>query len=792
MHILNSKSMKSFYLFFILQVISIPVLLSQQKNDNSMEQHINYLISRMTLEEKASLCSGRDSWSTKAIDSLEIPSIWLSDGPHGLRRAPSTDKGGYGDQLPATCFPTASALASTWDTELIYKVGQAIGEECQALNVNVLLGPGINIKRHPLGGRNFEFMSEDPILAGEMGAAMINGIQSQDVGTSLKHYALNNEETDRMVMNSEADERTMREIYLLPFEIAVKKSQPWTVMASYNRINGIYGTENFNLLTNVLRNEFGFKGLVISDWVSVVERVDGLKAGMNLEMPGSEGVNDALIVKAVKTGQLDEKILDENVKQILRLVFKAKSLQKSGVDQNTPEHHKLARQVAAEAVTLLKNTNQILPISSKYKTIAIIGEFAKNPRYQGNGSSEVKPVKIDTFYNEMHSMAGKKYKIVYAPGYNLTDDNDISRIEDAKTIAKSADLVLICAGLPLSYESEGIDRKHINLPPSQDKLISELAKVNKNTVVLLSNGSAVAMPWNKEVNGIVETWLAGQAGAGGIADVLFGKVNPSGKLAETFPVRLEDTPAFLNFPGEERNVLYGERIYVGYRYYDIKKVEPLFPFGYGLSYTSFEYSNLNIANKTFTDKDSVTVSLTLKNSGACIGKEVIELYVRDVDAALPRPEKELKKFSKIELKPGETKEVSFVLNKRDFSYFSSRLHNWVAESGDFEILIGASSRDIRLKGIVSLNSAENLQAGFDLYSFFYQYWTNPKTRNLTFEYFGDWIMEFAKTGQTIDQVSLDPFLTYQPVIKMPYITKGKITREKVEEFVSKAQQLDKQ
>lgn len=783
--------MRKLLLLFAAYVFSFNFSNAQTK-ENDLEQKINNLISQMTLEEKASLCSGRDDWSTRPIDRLSIPWIWVSDGPHGLRRAPATDKAGYGDQHPATCFPTASALAATWDTDLIYKVGQALATECHALNVNVILGPGVNIKRHPLGGRNFEYFSEDPTLSGEIGAAYINGVQSQGVGVSLKHYALNNEEHDRMLMSSEADERTIRELYLVPFEIAVKKAQPWTVMACYNRINGVYGTQNKFLLTDVLRNEWGFKGIVISDWVSVVDRVEGIRAGMNIEMPGSNGVNDSLIVLAVKNKQLDEKVLDEIVRQILRVVFKAKSLEKKGVTLDIEGEHKFARKVASEAITLLKNEADVLPITPKYKTIAIIGEFAKAPRYQGNGSSEVKPTKLDNAYDEIVAIAGTNYKVIYANGYNLKDDNDLSRIDSAKNIAKQADLALVFAGLPTSYESEGFDRWHISMPGSHDKLISEVASVQKNTVVVLTNGSAIAMPWNKEVKGILEAWLVGQAGGGAVADVLFGKVNPSGKIAETFPMRLEDTPAYLNFPGEDRKVFYGERLYVGYKYYDAKKIEPLYPFGFGLSYTKFEYADLKVSAKEFTDNDILKVSFTIKNVGQVAGKEVVQLYVGDKKAYLQRPLKELKKFAKIELQPGESKVVTLELNNRDFSFYDVRRKTWVAESGEFDILVGASSRDIKLQELVKLNSTQKVTRDFDLYTYFNEFYENPLTRSLTLEYFKPWIMTYAKPNQTVDQVYIDNwFLRFMPIVKFPYISRGLVTREKIDEFLMKAQELDK-
>jgi beta-glucosidase len=658
-------AMKKLFILGTFLILGYMSKAQQQENYWSINQKVDYLLSQLTLEEKASLCSGRDDWSTQPIERLDIPWIWVADGPHGLRRAPQTNMPGYGDQLPATCFPTASALAATWDTNLIYKVGQALGQESQALNVNVLLGPGVNIKRSVLGGRNFEYFSEDPVLSGEIGAAFINGVQSQGVGTSLKHYTANNVETKRMWMNSDVDTRTLHEIYLTPFEIAIKKAQPWTVMACYNRVQGVYGTQSHYLLTDILKKEWGFEGIVISDWFAVVNRVEGIRSGMHIEMPGVSTVNDSLIVKAVKNGDIDEAVLDNLVREILTVVLKAKALERDGVDQNIAAHHQLARKVAAESATLLKNETNILPLSrKKYKTIAIIGEFAEKPRFQGNGSSEVKPTQLDDIRTLIEKEYGEEFKINYSQGYSLKDDEDFSMIDDAVKSASSADIALVFAGLPQHYESEGIDRTHIALPPSHNKLISKIAAAQPNSVVVLTNGSAVAMPWVNEVPAILETWLGGQAGAGGTLDVLFGKINPSGKLAETFPVKLEDTPAFFNFPGEQGEVLYGERFLVGYRHYDKRKIEPLFPFGFGLSYTTFEYKNLIVSSTDFSDKEQILVSLTVKNTGTVKGKEILQLYITDKRSTLQRPERELKKFAKVELDPGDEKQVSFTLHAR--------------------------------------------------------------------------------------------------------------------------------
>jgi beta-glucosidase len=653
-----------------------------------------------------------------------------------------------------------------------------------------LLGPGVNIKRSVLGGRNFEYFSEDPILSGEMGAAFINGVQSQGVGTSLKHYTANNVETMRMWMNSDVDTRTLHEIYLTPFEIAVKKAQPWTVMACYNRVQGVYGTQSRYLLTDILKNDWGFEGIVISDWFAVVDRVEGIKAGMHIEMPHVSTVNDSLIVEAVKNGKLEEAVLDNLVREILTVVLKAKALNRDDVDQNITAHHHLARQVAAEAATLLKNENQILPLSKeKYKTIAIIGEFAANPRFQGNGSSEVKPTQLDNILALVEKEYGQEYQINYTQGYSLNNDDDFSMIDDAVKSSSNADIALVFVGLPQHYESEGIDRMHINLPPSHNQLISQIAAAQPNSVVILTNGSAVAMPWVKEVPAILETWLGGQAGAGGTLDVLFGKVNPSGKLAETFPVKLEDTPAFFNFPGEQGEVLYGERFLVGYRHYDKRKIEPLFPFGFGLSYTTFEYQDLKVSLTEFSDREELSVSLAVKNSGAVKGKEIVQLYITDKESTLQRPERELKKFAKVALDPGEEKQLVFTLNARDFSYYDGRRGMWIAESGEFKIAVGASSRDIRLTETILLQSTQEVPLAFDEYTFFRAYWDNPQTREFLKELVPNWINGFVPEGKTMDEAAFHDFLIDHPLIKYPYITNGEITMEQVEALVEKCKEL---
>jgi beta-glucosidase len=778
-------------LLLISFLITQGVPVNAEFDEASMTKKINQLVSKMTLEEKALLTSGRDAWSTQPVERLDIPYIWMADGPHGLRRAPTTYLWGYGDQAPATCFPTASALSASWDMELLEEVGAALGVESNALGVDLLLGPGINIKRSPLAGRNFEYFSEDPLLSGKLGAAYINGVQSQGVGATAKHYVANNVETQRMWANSNLDERTLNEIYMTPFEIAVKEAQPWSVMACYNRVQGEYGTESIRLLTDKLKNEWGFKGFVVSDWDAVVDRVQGIRAGMHLEMPGkSARITNKMVVDAVKNNELDEQQLDAIVKDLLRVVFMGQNTEDKHGDQNIEQHHQLARKVAAEAITLLKNTDKLLPVSTaKYKKIAVLGEFAVNPRYQGNGSSQVKPTKLDNFMDIVRDEYGEGVEFVYSAGYSLANDDDLSLVDAAATVAADADLALVMAGLPLSYESEGIDRTHIDLPPSHNKLISAVAKAQPNTAVILTNGSAIAMPWVDEVSAILETWLGGQAGAGAIADAVFGKVNPSGKLAETFPVRLEDTPAYLNFPGEDGQVIYGERMFVGYRYYDMRNIEPLFPFGHGLSYTDFAYSDLKLSASEITDKDQLQVSLTVTNTGKVKGKEVIQLYVADTESTVQRPVKELKAFDKIELAPGESKEVGFTLNKRDFSYYSKVYDRWLAESGLFEILIGSSSRDIRLKGIFNFSNTEELNYKMTEYSFFSEIWNNPQLKPLLIDFMPKWIKAMTPDGKQVEEAKIEDFLQQQPLIKFPYFTGGEVDDSQIKAFVQKINRL---
>ncbi len=666
-----------------------------------MRRNIRKIISKMTLEEKASMCSGQGFWNTKIIDRLNIPSITMTDGPHGVRK--QQEEKIFGG-IQAICFPTGSALASSWDRKLLEKVGIALGEECQTEKVSILLGPSANIKRSPLCGRNFEYYSEDPYLSSELAKNYIKGLQSQGVGASIKHFAVNNQEERRLTLDAGIDERALREIYLASFEAAVKESQPWTVMCAYNKVNGTYCSENKYLLVDILRGEWGFKGFVVSDWGAVNERVEGLKAGLELEMPSSHGIGTEEIIKAIKTGKLDEAVLDSAVEKLLTVIFKVVDSQRKDFIYDREAHHKLARGVARECMVLLKNENNILPIK-KENAIAIIGAFAKNPRYQGGGSSHINSYRVENAYDEIKKIAGESTEILYAEGYKIdSDEVNEDLVSEAIKIAKKADVAVIFAGLPEKYESEGYDRKHLKIPSSHTALIEAVVEVNNNTVVVLSNGSPVEMPWLNKVKAVLESYLGGQAGGGAVADILFGIVNPCGKLAETFPDKLSHNPSYINFPGERNRVEYREGIFIGYRYYDIKDIEPLFPFGYGLSYTNFSYTGILVDKKSISDNEKVNIKVSVKNTGKIKGKEIIQLYVRDIESSVIRPEKELKGFAKVEFDVGEEKDITFTLDKRAFAYYNVDIKDWHVESGDFEILVGSSSRDIALKETINVKS----------------------------------------------------------------------------------------
>lgn len=658
-------------------------------------------VTELTLEEKASLTSGASFWYTKPIERAGVPAIMVTDGPHGLRKQrEGGDHLGIGDSVPATCFPPAVGLGSSWDVDLVHRVGEALGTETSIENVAVLLGPGINIKRSPLCGRNFEYLSEDPIVSGVLGAAMVKGIQSKGVGTSLKHFAANNQEHDRMRASSDIDPRPLREIYLRGFERVVEDAQPWTVMCSYNRINGVYASEDPWLLTQVLRDEWGFEGLVVSDWGAVNERVPGLAAGMDLEMPSSNGVTDAQIVAAVQDGSLAEQVVDAAAGRVLDLVRKA--TEGAGAVEGPLDidaHHTLAREAAGRSIVLLKNSlagepaEPLLPLAKDAK-IAVIGEFAEEPRYQGAGSSMISPTRLDNALDAIRALATGD--VAYARGFSnaieVSAQESQALRDEAAAAASVADVAVVFLGLPARLESEGYDRDDIDLPAGQLELLDAVLAANPNTVVVLSNGGVVALPFAERVPAILEAWLLGQAGGGATADVLFGEVNPSAKLTETIPLRLEDTPAYLDFPGEFSHVRYGEGLFVGYRWYDVRRMAVAFPFGHGLSYTTFAYGDASAAVNADGDVE-VTVAVT--NTGDRAGREVVQVYTGLPGGTVQRPLRELKAFASVALEPGETRDVTLTARRRDLAYWDIRVDRWLVEGGSYTVEVAASSRDIR-------------------------------------------------------------------------------------------------
>jgi beta-glucosidase len=687
-------------------------------------QDISSIINQMTLEEKAALITGASAWTTTPVERLDVPELFVADGPHGVRRVPDIHALGA-PSLPATCFPTAALLASTWDGDLLRTMGQALAEEAAALGVGVLLGPGINMKRTPLCGRNFEYFSEDPFLAGELASSLTEGIQSRGVGTSLKHFAANNQEFQRFSIDAVVDERTLREIYLPAFERVVKRAKPWTVMCAYNKLNGVYCSEHYELLTEILKQEWGFEGLVVSDWGAVHDRVAALKGGLDLEMPGPKPQRTQAVIEAVNAGELDAAVLDEAVRRILRIAFIAARTPKGG-EFDAAGHHALARKVAAEGMVLLKNDG-ILPLTNPQR-IAVIGRAAKHPHFQGGGSSHINPTQVDVPFDELWELAGSA-TLTYCAGYPADDSFDQALIDEAVAAAQAAEVALLYIALPSYKESEGYDRADLDLTRQQVALIQAVGAVQPRSVVILNTGSAVAMnAWIDGVAAVLEAWMMGQAGGGAIADILFGVVNPSGKLAESFPLRLEDTPAFINFPGENGQVRYGEGMFIGYRYYDKKAAPVLFPFGHGLSYTTFAYSNAQVSTQSFRDVDGVTVSVDVTNTGAVAGKEIVQVYVHDRKSSLVRPVKELKGFTKVELQPGETKTVSITLDFRAFTFWHPGHKQWVTEDGEFDLLIGASSADIRERVTVTLQSTLDLPSLLNVESTVRQWLEDPRGR----------------------------------------------------------------
>ena len=748
---------------------------------------VKALVAKLTLEEKAGLCSGQDFWHTKAVERLQIPAMMVSDGPHGLRKQDeSGDHLGINDSIKAVCFPAGCATASSFDRDLLYKVGEALGNECQAEGVGVILGPAVNIKRSPLCGRNFEYFSEDPYLASEIAASQIKGVQSKHVGTSIKHFLANNQEHRRMSSSSEVDERTLREIYLSAFEGAVTQAKPWTVMCSYNKINGTYAAENKTYLTEVLRNEWGFDGFVISDWGAVNDRVPDLEAGLDLEMPTSFGLNDKKIVEAVKEGRLSEEILDQAVERILNIVYRFEENRDTTAVFDREADHILARKVASECMILLKNDG-ILPLA-KEKKASFLGAFAEKPRYQGGGSSH-----INSFQTESALEMAAGYPVVYAKGYDTKEDKiDEKLVEEAVNAAREAEVAVIFAGLPDAFESEGYDRQHMRLPECQNHLIREICKVNENVVVVLHNGSPVEMPWADQVKGILEAYLGGQAVGGATVDVLYGKVNPSGHLAETFPLKLQDNPSYLYYVGEGNQVEYREGVFAGYRYYDTKEMDVLFPFGHGLSYTTFAYSNMKLDKTEMDDTETLTVQVDVTNTGDCFGKEVVQLYVMPPKGNVIRPVKELKGFEKIGLHPGETKTVTFTLEKRAFAYYDTDLHAWNVESGSYQIALGQSSRTILAKQAVQIHSTTVKKPELTMDTTFGDIFAIPGAKEVMAEVTGALSIFGAAEGDALGEGTgdmMEAMMRYMPLRGLIAFGGGKLTFEDVEKLLEKLKNL---
>ena len=747
---------------------------------------IKELVAQMTLEEKAGLCSGLDFWHTKSVERLGVESVMVSDGPHGLRKQDQeADHLGMNDSIKAVCMPAACATAASFDREQLYRVGQAIGDSCQHEKLGVVLGPAVNIKRSPLCGRNFEYFSEDPYLAGEMSAAFINGVQSRNVGTSIKHFAANNQEHRRMSSSSNADERTLREIYFPAFETAVKKAQPWTVMCSYNRINGVYASEDPWLLTRVLREDWGFEGYVVSDWGAVSDRVAGLKAGLDLEMPASGGVNDAKIVEAVRNGTLDEAVVDLAAERILRINYKYLDNARPETPWDMEAQHLLSAEVAADSMVLLKNEG-VLPLN-KEDTVAFIGEFAVKPRFQGGGSSH-----INSFKTTSAMEAAEGLKVTYARGYSVAADSTTEEwIAEAVEAAKYAKVAVIFAGLPDSYESEGYDRPHMQLPACQNRLIEAVAAANPNTVVVLHNGSPVEMPWIGHVKGVLEAYLGGQAVGLATVRVLFGEVNPSGRLPESFPKKLSDNPSYLYYGGEGDRADYREGVFVGYRYYDRKDMEVLFPFGYGLSYTTFAYSNLRLSAETISDTDTLTATVTVKNTGSRTGKTVVQLYVGDPESTVFRPVRELKDFAKVELQPGESRDITFTLDKRAFAYWNEEIHDWHVESGEFTIEVGQSSRNMECSASVYVMSTVKLPKHYTMDTIFMDLMADPEAMEVMQPMMGAIQRALTPGSEDVSAAAAEAITEEMNLAMMKYMPLrgalsfggGSITREQIEDLL---------
>lgn len=761
-------------------------------------EKIQNLISQMTLEEKAGMCSGADFWKLKCVERLGIPQVMVTDGPHGVRKqAEAADHLGINESEKAICFPAGCATASSFDRDLICRQGELLGQECQAMNVSTILGPAMNIKRSPLCGRNFEYYSEDPYVSTEIAAALIEGIQSKKVGTSAKHFVANNQEKRRMTNSSDADERTLREIYLASFEGAIKKAKPWTVMSSYNRINGEFVGDNKEYLTDILRKEWGFDGYVVSDWGAVNDRISSLAAGLDLEMPPGDYENDRLIVKAVQEGKLDESVVDQACERILNIIFRYTENRDEKAVFDYEKDHQAAAEIEAECMVLLKNENEILPLTSD-KKIAFIGKYAKTPRYQGGGSSHINSWKVESALDvakEIPELAN----VTFAEGYQDEKDEVVEALQsEAVKAAEEADVAVLFLGLPDNFESEGYDRKHMNLPNCQNELVEKVLEVQKHVVVVLHNGSAVLMPWKDQVEGILEAYLGGEAVGKAVAEVLAGRKNPSGRLAETFPLRLEDTPCYLTYGKGYDNAEYQEGVFVGYRYYTSRKMETAFPFGHGLSYTTFAYSDLQLDKKEMTDKESVQVSVKVKNTGNRAGKTVVQLYVEAPETEVIRPVRELRGFEKIFLEAGEEKTVTFILGERAFAYWNTLIHDWYAEEGTYKVMIGENADQMCVGEEITVHPTKELPKTYSLNTCLGELMRDPKAQAVMGPFMqgmaqNDAAADMAEaqkndTSGAVNQEMMAAMMEGMPLRQLLSFVPG-IKREMLEQMVNALNQL---
>ncbi|CRZ15049.1 glycoside hydrolase family 3 C-terminal domain-containing protein [Mycolicibacterium neworleansense] len=723
-------------------------------------------IAGLDLTEQAALGSGASFWTTKAIGP--VPALMLTDGPHGVRRqsGSATDHLGISGSEPATCFPPAVGLSQTWDPDLVERIGRALGDESRALGVHVLLGPGVNIKRDPRCGRNFEYFSEDPLLSGTLGAAWVRGVQSRGVGASLKHFAANNAEHDRMRASSDVDDRTLREIYLRTFEIVVRQARPWTVMCSYNRINGVYASENAWLLTTVLRDEWGFDGLVVSDWGAVADRVTAVAAGLDLEMPTTGGLSNAEVVSAVRAGSLGADVVARAAGRVARLADKVTEMTCTATVFDVDAHHELAREAAQRAIVLVQNDGDLLPLAPA--PLAVIGGVAQEPRYQGGGSSHVNPTRLDVPLEEIRRLAGD-HPVTYCPG---TD------IAAAVGAAESADAAVVFLGLTAEEESEGYDRGHIDLPADQLELLRAVVQAQPRTVAVLSHGGVVRLDAVADAApAVVDGALLGQAGGGALADVLFGVVNPSGRLAETVPLRLQDSPAYLNFPSESGHTVYGERIFVGYRWYDARDIPVAFPFGHGLSYTRFDYSGLEVD----PTEEGLSVRLTVANTGTRPGREVVQVYAGLPGSAVARPVRWLAGFATVTVDPGEQRTIEIPVSRTDLAFWSTDAGRWVLETGRYSVSVGASSRDLRVTATVAV-AGDEPRSPFTRDSTLGELLADPVAAKTILA-----VLDSASPFGAADSAlgsNLLRMLESVPIGRMAAFSAGQVTREQLDELLA--------